>query len=401
MKINIPEFLQSQRVSLVSKPEALLSGRLAEAKRLTALMSAGGGFSYVRLGDKDLMFLLHPEETVRAFEDATSKITGTRPHGTPGLLAHQSRRLRNALEKASYVDFWDLQWRDDSCLKMLRLNRAVEALRNPTKEKSYIMPTWLEHEFKPFCKGRRILFCGAEAPLLEELLKSRQFRSAAADFWPDTGEFFFLRPRDDGKNPGENADLIRSDLVASINKNKVDTLFLALGGPAKFLCQELAEELKICAFDFGVGLRSLTYSGSGGYMAARSTHFVFLYRISFSLYMDALEAAFPKLTPEEVLAKAHAQLLLEVQKKEVGWTHSGWEYEFSPENMEAFRASFAEYKRRYSHLFLQSPIMIKERKDFLHFCGTHGLTWEGRIFLANFRIKSVVAQMVGGNSLRL
>jgi hypothetical protein len=35
--------------------------------------------------------------------------------------------------------------------------------------------------------------------------------------------------------------------------------------------------------------------------------------------MGAVEKAFPNLKPEEILAKAHAQLLLEIQKKEIGW----------------------------------------------------------------------------------
>jgi lipopolysaccharide transport system ATP-binding protein len=392
---DIAKLLQYHRVASGKKPDALRSGRLAEAKRLTTLMSAGEGFSYVRLGDKDLAFLLHPDDVVSTYAEATNKISGTQPHGTPGLLANQLGRLRAALEKATYMDFWDLQWRDDTLLQKLNLNRPAGALRNPNRETSYIMPTWLEHEFKSYCEGRRILFCGAESPLLQQLLKHKQFRSLAGDFWPDSCEVFFLRPRDDGKNPGANVDWIKSDIRACIKENKVDTLFLALGGPAKILCQELAEELKICAYDFGVGLRSLTYSGSGGYMAARSTHLVYLYRIPFSLYMDALKEAFPKLTPEETLAKAHAQLLLEVQRKEVGWTHGGWEYEFSPQNVAAFRVGFTEYKRRYRHLFVHSAATIKERKDFLHFCGTHGLTREGRIFLAKFRVKSAVARIIG------
>ena len=48
--------------------------------------------------------------------------------------------------------------------------------------------------------------------------------------------------------------------------------------------------------------------------------------------MDALEQAFPNLTPAELLAKAHGQLLLEVMKKEVGWTFASWEFDFGQEN---------------------------------------------------------------------
>ena len=86
-------------------------------------MLSRSGFSYVRLGDKDVAFLLYPEGAVAAFADATDQVTGMRPYGTPGLLAHQVGRLRASLEKASYVDYWDRQWRDDTWLMKLNLAR--------------------------------------------------------------------------------------------------------------------------------------------------------------------------------------------------------------------------------------------------------------------------------------
>lgn len=390
------KLLESQRMSLGKKPDSLQSGRRAEAKRLTNLMSAADdGFSFVRLGDKDVAFLLYPDAVVSAFGDAPNQVTGTRADGTPGLQANQTSRLRTALEKASYVDFWECQWKDDSLLARLKLNRPANSFQNPSRETSCILGTWLEHEFKNFCKGRRVLFCGAEAPLLESLLRHEAFRKCYSGFWPEVCQSFVLRPRNNGKNLAADLDLIKNDLREAILRLKADVLFLSLGGAAKILCQELADELKICAFDFGVGMRSLTYSGSGGYMAARGTHLIFLFRVPFGLYMDALEKTFPDLTPDALLAKAHAQLLLEVQEKEVGWSHAAAEYDFSPENRAHFRESFCEYKRRYRHLFNHSAVTRKERADFLHFCGKHKLTWEGRFFFAKFRAKSIVAQLMG------
>jgi hypothetical protein len=110
--------------------------------------------------------------------------------------------------------------------------------------------------------------------------------------------------------------------------------------------------------------------------------------------MDALEKAYPELSPEELLAKAHAQLLLEVQEKEVGWSHSAWENDFSRENIIHFQEGFSVYKRRYAHLFNHSAVTRKERADFLHFCGTHKLTWEGRFFLIGFKLKSFLAKLI-------
>ncbi|PWU09046.1 MAG: hypothetical protein C5B50_28265 [Verrucomicrobia bacterium] len=401
------------RAALGPKPDPMPKERVDEARRLTSLMRRGQAFSFVRLGDYDLGYLLDEQLQKGAgtasspqFEGCTNKcgdeavpapapISGTRPFGSPGLLPCQAGRLRAALEGATYLDFHELLWKDNSLIDALGVRRKESLFRNPDRTTSYILATWLDAEFRSFCAGRRILFCGAEAPLLEAMLKRERFLECARDYWQPDCAPFFLRPRDNGRNLGENLDSIKQDLKEAILRWKIDTLFLCLGGAAKILCYELAKELGICAIDFGVGLRSLTYSGSDGSSAARSTHLVFLYRVPFDLYMDALAEAFPSLIPEETLAKAHAQLLLEVQEKEVGWSHSGWEYDFSEENIAAFRAAFVHYRRRCRALFRHSPASIKERKDFLHFCGSHGLTFEGRLFLRSFQAKGFVRRFLG------
>lgn len=380
--------LYKNRAHLGRKPVLTMQERVAEARRLSELLKKDGGFSFTRLGDNDLAYLLNAEGGGK--EDlfpGANVVTGTNPLGGPGLSASQAPRLRSALANADYLDFHEYLWQDPSILDDLVDQRALGTTRNPNHATSYILPTWLECEFKRFCEGRRILFCGAEAPLLEELLKHSIFRDLVSAFWPDNCTTFFLRPREDGRNLGANLDLIKQDLIEAVKRWQIDTLFLALGGGAKILCFELAKELGICAIDFGSFMRSFTYSGSQGNRNGRATHLIFLNRVPFGLYMDALEKTFPDLTPEALLAKAHAQLLLEVQEKEVGWSHAAWEYDFSQENVAHFRESFREYQTRYRHLFKHSAVTRKERADFLHFCGTHGLTIEGRFFIAVFRIK--------------
>src|SRR5439155_13881359 len=113
-------------------------------------------------------------------------------------------------------------------------------------------------------------------------------------------------------------------------------------------------------------------------LVAPSSHSPFLFRITFQTHMDALEQVFPNLKPAELLAKAHDQLLLEVMKKEVGWTFPSSEFDFSRENVSAFRRGFKVYRQRYAKLFRSCLAAKKERADFLHCCGTHGLTLEGR-----------------------
>ncbi len=388
--------LQENRVSMGDRLDPLATGRLAEARRITSLMRREGGGSLVRLGDYDLTYLLAAESGFKGnlFPD-DHVISGTEGKGSPGLDgAAQAARLRASLENADYVDFWDLQWKDDTLIRKLSLNRSPGTTRNPTRETSFILPTWMEYEFKAYCQGRKVLFCGAEAPLLQELLNNRAYRYLARDYWPDDCQAFFLRPREDGRNLASNLESIKQDLAEAIKRWEIDTLFLSLGGGAKILCCELASELGISAIDFGALTRSLTYSGSDGNRASRSTHKVYLFRVPFGIYMDALEKAYPDFSPEVLLAKAHAQLLLEVQEKEVGWSHSAWENDLSADNIIHFQRSFGVYKRRYNHLFKHSEVTRKERADFLHFCGTHKLTSEGRFYLVIFKIKSLILRLI-------
>ncbi len=391
MNERICEVLKRHRKDLGKKTDHQKSERLIETKRLTELLSSGKGYSFVRLGDFDVAYLLEAENGNNGdMFHGDNNVSGTWGMGSPGLDTTQATILRRALEQADYLDLHELLWKDNALLVKLKLNRKTGTTCNPNRDTSYILPTWMEHEFKSYCLNRSILFCGAEAPLLEELLANPGFRELAKDYWPKDCKPYFLRPRDNGRNLAKNLDEIKQDLVEAIKRWNIDTLFLSLGGGAKILCFELARELGIRAIDFGACTRSLTYSGSDGNRASRSTHTVFLYRVPFRLFMDALEKSYPELSPEVLLAKAHAQLLLEVQEKEVGWSHSAWENDFSSENLVHFKDAFNVYKSRYAHLFNYSWVTKKERADFLHFCGTHKLTWEGVLFIVWFNIKSTL-----------
>jgi hypothetical protein len=191
---------------------------------------------------------------------------------------------------------------------------------------------------------------------------------------------------------------VKEDLRGFVKQHRLDTLFLSLGGGAKILGYELSRELRICCFDFGSMIRAFTYSGCDGNRVARSPHSPFLFRIPFGIYMEALEKAMPNLAPAELLAKAHGQLLLELMKKEIGWTSVSWEFDFNEENASAFRNAFQEYRKRYRKLFRSSSATRIERAGFLHFCGTHRLTLEGRIFLSQFRFKSLARRLLGWKS---
>jgi hypothetical protein len=373
------------------------NARLAQAKLLSELMRSRRPFCFLRMGDMELVYLLTEQsKRLDGLEFRDGPISGTQGYGNPGLSAKQAERLRRAYEGADYVDFHEQNWPNEYLVPRLVLKRVPGSCRNPSKETSLVFLTWTEKEFKEYCKDRCIGFAGAEARLLELLSQTPEFKQAAADYWPERAQIFYHQVRNDGKDLDANLDLVKEDLREFVKANELDTLFLSLGGGAKILGYELSRELGICCFDFGAMMRAFTYSGCDGNRVARSTHSPFLFRIPFSVYMDALEQAMPNLGAAELLAKAHGQLLLELVKKEIGWTFVSWEFDFSSQNVSAVRAAFQEYRQRYRKLFRSSSETKMERAGFLHFCGTHGLTWEGRLFMMAFRAKGLTRRCVPG-----
>ena len=362
--------------------------RLAQAKLLSEQMRTRRPFCFLRMGDMELGYLLAKQNNrLDEVQLGTGPISGTQAFGNPGLSAKHAQRLLRAYEGADYVDFHEQNWPNEYLVPKLDLRRAPGSYHNLTKETSLVFLTWTEKEFKQYCQDRRIGFAAAEARLLELLAQTPEFRQAAADYWPDSTQMFYHQVRKDGRDLDANVDLIKQDLRGFAKEHRLDTIFLSLGGGAKMLGYELSRELGICCFDFGAMIRALTYSGCDGNRAARSTHSPFLFRLPFETYMDALEQAFANLTPAELLAKAHGQLLLELMKKEVGWTSPSWDFDFNEENLSAFGDAFQAYRKRYCKLFRSSSATKMERAGFLHFCGTHGLTLEGRLFLFVFHVK--------------
>ena len=365
--------------------------RLAQAKFLSQLMRRQRPFCFLRMGDMELAYLLaQQEQRLDGIDFRDGPTSGTQAYTNPGLGADHAERLRTAYEEADYVDFHEGNWPNEHLVSKLILNRAPDLHRNASKETSLVFLTWTESEFKQYCNGRRIGFAGAEARLLELISQTAEFKRAAANYWPEKAQIFYHQLRNDGRDLDDNLDMVKQDLRQFVKGHEIDALFLSLGGGAKILGYELSRELGICCFDFGAMLRALTYSGCDGNRMTRSPHSPFLFRIPFGVHMEALEKAMPNLGPAELLAKAHGQLLLELMKKEIGWTSVSWEFDFSEENVAAFRKAFQEYLKRYRKLFRSSPATKTERAGFLHFCGTHNLTLEGELFLMAFRSKGLI-----------
>src|SRR6266481_5874965 len=371
------------------------AARRKEASLLSLLMATRRPFCFLRMGDMELVYLLAEQfKQLNEIEFGDGPISGTQGYANPGLSAKHAERLRRAYEGADYLDFHEKNWPNSHLVPRLILQRAPGSYRNPTKEASLVFLTWTESEFKQYCQDRRVGVAASEARLLELLSQTPEFKQAAKEYWPETAKVFYHQVRNDGRDLDANLDLVKEDLREFVKEHRLDTLFLSLGGGAKILGYELSRELGICCFDFGAMIRALTYSGCDGNRMTRSPHSPFLFRIPFGIYMEALEKAMPNLAPAELLAKAHGQLLLELMRKEIGWTSVSWDFDFSEENVSAFRNAFQEYRKRYRKLFRSSSATKMERAGFLHFCGTHKLTLEGELFLTAFRGKGLIRRCV-------
>jgi hypothetical protein len=80
-------------------------------------------------------------------------------------------------------------------------------------------------------------------------------------------------------------------------------------------------------------------------------------------------------------------------KKEVVGSFAFWEFNFSPKNVSLFRRDSKNTVNATANCSTLSGCK-KEWGGFLHFCGTHGLTLEGRIFILWFRLKGWVRRAI-------
>jgi hypothetical protein len=358
--------------------------RSDEAKKLTALMSGNRPFSYLRLGDGELNWLLKTAQQQTQYRTRYEYLKDSVPnsvddaYSVTGLEKKHYTRLLKAFENCTYLDYYDEQ--NQNNLHRVPFVRSPSKLRNPP-EASQIFYEWIHTEFKSYLANRRVLFSGAEAPLMMELFQDSRYRRLAADYFPDDCDVHFAPIRNGGRYYSENLDLIKEDLRRTIKTQKTDTLFLSLASASKIICQELADEEGICAFDFGSLSRALTYSASPGYHAFRSFHNPFLFRVPLAVYLDALDIAHPDMKPEVKIAKAHAQMTFDLQKKTKGSsvsTASGIaKYDY---NFKHFYESFAEYKRRFRKTLKSNPEAKILDSNFFFWRLRNGIGFYGIIF---------------------
>lgn len=371
--------------------------RIAACHDLTRLIQEHRPFSFLRLGDGEVAFMLAVQDK-RAPYRPELRASCEMAYDGPGIEERHYDRLRRAYEECTYLDYHDNIPINIENLPRLELARKPGLYRNETPATATLIFDWTYHEFGKFIAGRKCLFAGAEGSLLRELYADPEYRDLAKDFWPADAQPFFHQVRGDGHALSANLDLIKADLATLITEHQIDTLFLCLGGAAKIICHELSQELNIRAIDWGSMMRGLAYCGSAGFATWRASHSPYFVRVPFAMHMDALERAYPQFTPATLVAKAHSQLCLELQRKEVARSFPAdalddTNYDAQPENLRRFEEARRIYERRYCPLAKTDPEAGALIAEFRFWRLKKGIGWDGRLFLIAVAIKGVLRRL--------
>ncbi len=373
------------------KPDNWLA-RKVECKRITALMTEQRPFSFLRLGDMELQLLIASQkgEAGRWCDEVTrrERESSVVPFGHPGLKPAYMDRLKSAYENCTYLDYHQANPTIKALLTEWRHARSGEAHSSPEPGISELFLEWTQHEFRDYVDGRTCLFVGAEARLLENLLEDSCYRAASQKYWPGNLRAHFYETGD----IGDDLDRLKDGIREAISEHRIDTVFISLGGGAKILAYELALETGIAAFDFGSIMRGLTYSGSDGHKFMRASHYPFFFRVPFDIWIKALRKTMPGLSRRQLLIKAHAQLALEVIRKEEGWTYpSEWIspdcIDLSNENLRAFWSSYRAYKQEFASTGPEDADAMTEIDEFSRWRKYQGIGMDGKVARFIFKCK--------------
>ena len=123
-----------------------------------------------------------------------------------------------------------------------------------------------------------------------------------------------------------------------------------------------------------------------------------MFRVPLDVFMPALQRAHPQMTLAELVAKAHCQMLLDLQDlKPLAFNPSeacrGGGGESTSENIANFRQSLAYYNSRYRARALTDPQSRPLHRDFRRWCLKQGIGIEGKIFRMLVRCKQTARRM--------
>lgn len=369
----------------IAVPESESHSRTELTRQLTHALETQRGFSFLRLGDGELQFLLQcqrgewmpaPAPTPEPGIECATVHSGLRPENY--------HRLLRSYEHATWVDLYLFQRYNAAHFSHLKWSRPARNVTLTQPEHGGIILDWVDVELPQYVRRNLCLFCGAEAPLLAALLRKPEYRHESG-YWPDDAKVEFETPPNGGRTLAEDLGPLLERLKARIESERIHTVFLALGGLAKIVAVELATTTGVRAVDIGGALRGLCYAGSDGHTTWRASHNPFFFRVPFVTYWAALLEAYPALTNSEQLAKAHAQLALEVQRKSRAATvsadvHDPTAFDPSPANLAAFDTGLRFYHRRILPITLRSISGFRLARQFVWWRWKKGLGGDGKIF---------------------
>jgi hypothetical protein len=357
----------------------------ADAAELTRLMETHRPFSFLRLGDGELRFLLQCQTSGATEEPRPIRVSCEVAHGDPGLRSEHYARLLHSFEGCQFLDLYTGLPYNRENLPRLQWKRDPRTLGEAHSGEVGLLFTWAIHELRGYLSRHRVVVCGAEAALLRELLAEPRYREIVASLWPGNAETHFVEPLRGGAHLADDLDAIKAQLEEAIRIHRADTVLLSLGGAAKILAFELATELGIRVVDSGSLLRALTYSGSDGQAAWRAPHHPFLVRVPLDLFLSGLRRANPRMDRITLVAKAHAQLCLDLQRKVEGHSitadaNDGSVFDPSPENLAHYNQSLRTYRAEVLPLAREDAECTRLAREFRYWRWKKGLGWDGRLF---------------------
>src|SRR5262249_5332459 len=138
--------------------------RLAEARRLTALMEAAIPFSYLRLGDGELALLIQwqAREKPKPVRKTVSTSAIFNAFSVNGLRESDYSRLLDSYERCSYLDTFERVPYSAANLKRLRLKPNPSGTVSPHADLSQIFYEWVYCELPRYLRHHQCIIAGAE-----------------------------------------------------------------------------------------------------------------------------------------------------------------------------------------------------------------------------------------------
>ena len=288
----------------------------------------------LRLGDRELNYLVDSQSNPNGFDFRATPQDDfpsvSRACGALGLSANHRDELQQAYENADLVDLFahPHQIQNAERLPEWEWQPKVGQVQITQPSEAGVILDWTISKFGDLIGINRILICGAEASLQEQLLEDSEYCSLFSDIWTNPSNAKFIQPPNDGRNLAEDLDALEKKLLEQIDFWQPRFVFLCLGGAAKILAERIRVKKKIAVIDWGSSLRALTYAGSGGHNQWRSAHYPFIRHVPLPIYMKAIHQAFPNRKQVFYLSKAMAQMAFDLHQQEKGTTVSSEVFAF-------------------------------------------------------------------------